>query len=259
MILWCELKIPSLRKTVGLHSARLLPSKPCDAESYPHNRIFNPHFTTIKDSYILAHQTRFSVIFTSNDKYYLTYTYPPHGIDKNRKQHVLPIHWLYRRSRKSVVKTFEFDVIATSHTASNFNMADINVYEHDSFMATPMLKSNTGDQKVCKKKNLSWLFGAKPRDAKQRPSDGFFYPHVTAIKDSYTVWSVSRMDLLINRLDEIQEQQQEIMTLSGPTKSDPSPRPPVSPSSVVVKLPPQLDNRLSNLEKQVTPYVIWPH
>ena len=27
-------------------------------------------------------------------------------------------------------------------------------------MATPTLKSNAGDQKVCKKKNLSWLFGA---------------------------------------------------------------------------------------------------
>ena len=27
-------------------------------------------------------------------------------------------------------------------------------------MATPTLISDTGDQKVCKKKNLSWLFGA---------------------------------------------------------------------------------------------------
>ena len=64
------------------------------------------------------------------------------------------------------------------------------------------LKSNAGGQKVCKKKNLSWLFGAdrkicpsgslfgltrQSRDAKQWPSDGFFYPHLTPMKDSYNV------------------------------------------------------------------------
>ena len=38
-------------------------------------------------------------------------------------------------------------------------MADVNVNERDSFMATPTLKSNAGDRKVRKKKNLSWLFG----------------------------------------------------------------------------------------------------
>ena len=47
-----------------------------------------------------------------------------------------------------------------SHTTSTFNMADINIYDSDSLMATPTLKSNSGDQKVCKKKNLPWLFGA---------------------------------------------------------------------------------------------------
>ena len=35
-------------------------------------------------------------------------------------------------------------------------------------MVTPSLKSNVGDQKVCKKNNLSWLFGA---DRKICPSD----------------------------------------------------------------------------------------
>ena len=60
-----------------------------------------------------------------------------------------------------------------------------------------------------------------------------------------------RMDLLINRMDDIQETQQEIMSMPGRMTSDPSPRAPVSPSSVVVKLPPQLDNRLGNLERQV--------
>ena len=73
---------------------------------------------------------------------------------------MLSIHSLNRRSGNSVIKTFGFDVIATSHTRSDFNMADINVYECDLFMGSPTLKSNAGDQKVCKKKNLSWLFGA---------------------------------------------------------------------------------------------------
>ena len=68
-------------------------------------------------------------------------------------------------------------------------------------MGTPTLKSNAGDQRVCKKKNLSWLFCA---DIKIRPSGSlfgitrhslvmpnsdplmdFFYPHLTPIKDSY--------------------------------------------------------------------------
>ena len=60
----------------------------------------------------------------------------------------------------------------TSHTTSTFNMADVNVKQHDSFMATLTLKSNAGDRKVCKKKNLkSWLFGA---DRKNRPSGSLF-------------------------------------------------------------------------------------
>ena len=38
-------------------------------------------------------------------------------------------------------------------------------------MATPTLKSNTGGQNVCKKKNLPWLFDA---DRKIRPSGSLF-------------------------------------------------------------------------------------
>ena len=38
-------------------------------------------------------------------------------------------------------------------------------------MVTPMLKSNAGDQKVYKKKNLSWLFGT---DRKIRPLGSLF-------------------------------------------------------------------------------------
>ena len=50
-------------------------------------------------------------------------------------------------------------------------MADVKVYKRDLLMMTPTLKSNTADQKVCKKKNLSWLFGA---DRKICPSGSPF-------------------------------------------------------------------------------------
>ena len=46
MIVRCELRIPSLGITVRHHSASLvMPS------SYPRDRIYNLHLTTIKDSY----------------------------------------------------------------------------------------------------------------------------------------------------------------------------------------------------------------
>ena len=46
MVVWCELKISSLRITVRHHLANLmLPT------SYPLDGIFNPHLPTIKDSY----------------------------------------------------------------------------------------------------------------------------------------------------------------------------------------------------------------
>ena len=48
MAVRCELKIPSLRITVWHHSASLVIPK-----SYPRDRLFNPHLTTIKDSYNL--------------------------------------------------------------------------------------------------------------------------------------------------------------------------------------------------------------
>ena len=48
MVVRSELKIQSLGITVRHHSASLwMPN------SYPRDRIFNPHLTTIKDSYIL--------------------------------------------------------------------------------------------------------------------------------------------------------------------------------------------------------------
>ena len=108
--------------------------------------------------FVLAYQTKVSVIFISADKSYLTYPYPNRGMHKNELPHVLSIHWLYKRSHNSVAKTLEVDVIATSHTTSSFKMAPVNVQERDQSTATPTLKSIAGDQKVCKK---------KPRDAKQ--------------------------------------------------------------------------------------------
>ena len=44
------------------------------------------------------------------------------------------------------------DVIATSLTTSTFNMAEVNVKQHDSFMATPTLQSNAGDRKDMQEK-----------------------------------------------------------------------------------------------------------
>ena len=81
------------------------------------------------------------------------------------------MHWLYERSHYSVVKTLGVDVIVTSHTTSTFNMADVNVKESVSLMVTPKLKSNARDQNLCKKKKLSWLFGA---DRKIHPSGSLF-------------------------------------------------------------------------------------
>ena len=45
------------------------------------------------------------------------------------------------RSRNFVVKALVVDVIATSHTTSTFNMADVNIQERDSLMATPTFKN----------------------------------------------------------------------------------------------------------------------
>ena len=68
-------------------------------------------------------------------------------------------------------------------------------------MATPTLKLNAGDQKVCKKKNLSWFFGADRKIcplgslfgitrhsfvmSNSDPLDVFFCLHLRPMKDSY--------------------------------------------------------------------------
>ena len=48
MVVRCELKIPSLGMTIRHHEASLVMPN-----SYPRDRTFNRHLTTIKDSYIL--------------------------------------------------------------------------------------------------------------------------------------------------------------------------------------------------------------
>ena len=54
IVVRCELKIPSLGITVRHHSASLVMPN-----SYPRDGIFNPHLTTINDSYyILVFQIR---------------------------------------------------------------------------------------------------------------------------------------------------------------------------------------------------------
>ena len=40
--------------------------------------------------------------------------------------------------------------------------------QYDSFMAAPTLKSNAGDRKVCKKRNLLWLFYADRKNPSSR-------------------------------------------------------------------------------------------
>ena len=82
---------------------------------------------------------------------------------------MLSIHWLYRRSRNSVVKTFGNDVIPTSYDV-NFQYGGRQRIGTCPIKAIRTLKSNAGDQKVCKKKNLSWLFGA---DKKSVPRDHY--------------------------------------------------------------------------------------
>ena len=63
---------------------------------------------------------------------------------------MLSIHWLYRRSHNSWRRNdVTYDV--------NFQYGG---RQRDCLMATPKLKSNAGDHRVCKKKNLLWLFGA---------------------------------------------------------------------------------------------------
>ena len=68
------------------------------------------------------------------------------------------------------------------------------------FMVTPMLKSNAGDQKDARKEIcdgcLVRIEKSVPQDrylasvgkawwCKQWPLEGFFYPHLTPMKDSY--------------------------------------------------------------------------
>ena len=59
--------------------------------------------------------------------FYIIYPYQTCGTAKKTQNHVLSIHWLYRRSDNPVVKMLGVDISAsaTSHATSTFNMADV--------------------------------------------------------------------------------------------------------------------------------------
>ena len=103
---------------------------------------------------------------------------------------MLSIHQFDRRSHNSVVRTLRIDVIA-SHKMSTFNMVNVNEKQCNLLMVTPTLQSKAEDQKVCKKKNLSWLFGARPSGCQTViPRGRFFCPHLPPMKDSYNLTHV---------------------------------------------------------------------
>ena len=116
----------------------------------------------------MTHGTEFSIRTSHPCKILIILHTLIRGIDKKRITRDVNrlVAW---RTRNSDVKTLGVDVIATSHTT--YNMTDVNVYKRDSLMASPTLKSDAGDQSVCKKKNISWRFGA---DRKLRPSGSLF-------------------------------------------------------------------------------------
>ena len=72
MGVWCAEKTPSLWITVRHHSASFM--MPI---SDPRYRLFYPHRTPMKDTYILAHQIRISACFTCTYKSYLIHVISP--------------------------------------------------------------------------------------------------------------------------------------------------------------------------------------
>ena len=81
---------------------------------------------------------------------------------------MLSIHWLYRRSRNYVVK-----ILGWHHCDVTY---DVNFqYGGRQRIGTWFINGDSyvkaGNRKVCKKKNISWLYGA---DRKIRPSGSLF-------------------------------------------------------------------------------------
>ena len=94
-------------------------------------------------SLFIAYQTRFSAIFTCADKSYLTHPYLTHGTDKQVAERAMIAHLNPMcQSQISFQKTYEWAMEITG-------LKERQVKQHDSFMATPTIKSNTGDRKVC--------------------------------------------------------------------------------------------------------------
>ena len=66
-VVWCKLKVPSLRITVWHHSASL-----AMLNSYRRDRIFNPQLTAIKNSYNKVKCIMFEHLLHTNMKYFLS-------------------------------------------------------------------------------------------------------------------------------------------------------------------------------------------
>ena len=146
--------------------------------------------------FILAYQTRFSRFSPV-----LTNLILPTLVDKKRITTCCQYTGCIGGHITQLLRRWELISFMRRHKGYQLsicpNIPDVKVEELDLLMVTPKLHSSAGDQKLCKKKNLSWLFGtsgslfgimAKPCDAKKQwPWDGFFYPLLTPMIDSYIV------------------------------------------------------------------------
>ena len=116
--------------------------------------ISNALILASENDFFLAYRTRFSAIFTSADKPYLTYPYPIRGIDKKRITTPVVNNGCIGSHVTLSLRRWELTPLRR-HIRRQLSVGG---RQRDTLMATPMLKSNSGDQKVCKKKNLSWFF-----------------------------------------------------------------------------------------------------
>ena len=199
-------KIPTLGSTVAVGNLASLVSP---LEWWTFESGFScSYWTPMMDSIFLAHQIRFSVIFTSADKSHLTYPYPTRGIDKNRITtrvvntlvckggHItLSLRcWSWRHCDVIFEVYFQYDgrqrYVLSIHwlyrrarnfvvkTSKSWCQCDITSHMSAFNMANVNLanghsfvKIKSWRPKVCQKKNLSWFFGA---DINIRPSGSLF-------------------------------------------------------------------------------------
>ena len=70
MVVWCKLKVPSLRITVRLHSASL-----AMLNSYRRDRIFNPQLTAIKKKLKIKKMYNVRTFVTHEYEIFFVHTY----------------------------------------------------------------------------------------------------------------------------------------------------------------------------------------